>query len=163
MINVSQHSRQPVRSAWTLERLDHECSILLGFAIDSSTATTYSSALNSYLTFCNLHSLPVEPTPKTLCRYIAFQSSFISPSSVDSYLSGICNQLEGLFPEVRANRNSTLVRRTLKGAKRRHGRKTCCKSPLSWDHISTIFDSLRSSNAHDDLLFQAQLITSSAA
>jgi hypothetical protein len=78
---------------------------------------------------------------------------------VDSYLSGICNQLETLFPEVRTVRNSTLVCRTLKGAKWRHRKSTSRKAPLSWSHLSSIFEAYESSRAHDDLLFQAQLIT----
>lgn len=100
MIRITPLSRQPVREAWTLERLNHECSILLGMAIDHSTALTYTLALNSYLTFCKIHTIPVDPTPKTLSYYMAFQSSHINPKSVDSYLSGIYNQLETFYPDV---------------------------------------------------------------
>jgi hypothetical protein len=85
MIHISLTSRQPTRQPWTIERLNHERSILLGMAVDQSTACTYSSALNSYLTFCKIHAIPVDPTPKTLSYYVAFQSSFINPKSVDSY------------------------------------------------------------------------------
>jgi hypothetical protein len=37
----------------------------------------------------------------------------INPKSVDNYLSGVCNNLEGYFPHVRTSRNSALVSRTL--------------------------------------------------
>src|SRR5271168_840572 len=50
------------------------------------------------LTFCDLHHLPVDPTPDTLSFYIVFLSSHINPKSVNSYLSGISQQLEPFFP-----------------------------------------------------------------
>ena len=83
-----------------MKRLNYERSILLGMSIDHSTVMTYTSALNSYLTFCKSHGIPIEPTPQTLSYYTTFQSFHINPKSVDSYLSVICNQLEPYFPEV---------------------------------------------------------------
>ena len=118
------HSPTAHREPWTLERLKYECSILLGMSIDQSTFASNSSALNSYLTFCKSHGLPVEPTPQTLSYYTTFQSFHINPKSVNSYLSRICNQLEPYFPDVRHNRKSALVNRTLAGAKHYHGTPT---------------------------------------
>jgi hypothetical protein len=112
-------------------------------SIDHNTANTYSSALNSYLTFCKIHAIPVDPTPETLSYYVAYQSSFINPNSVDSYLSGICNQLEAFYPNIRKNRSSIIVSRTLAGAKRHHGTPTT--------------DNLTNSTLHDDFLFESQL------
>ena len=66
MIHMTSLSWQPVWAAWTMECLVYENSILLGMAIDTTTTLTYSSAANSYLTFCKLHCLPVDPTPETL-------------------------------------------------------------------------------------------------
>src|SRR6267154_581270 len=109
MIRITPSSKQPVRHAWTMDRLIHEQSILLGMAIDNTTATTYTSATNSYLMFCKLHNLPINPTPETLSYYIAFQSSHINPKSVVSYLARICNNLEPFFPDIRCNRASALV------------------------------------------------------
>ena len=100
-MEITHTSRQPHREPWTLECLNYECSILLGMSIDTSTAGTYSSALNSYLTFFKLHGLPVNPTPQTLSYYVTFQSFFINLKSVDSYLSGVTNLLEPFFPDVR--------------------------------------------------------------
>ena len=114
VMQISSTSKQPVRPAWTLERLLHERSILLGMAIDTSTRTSYTSALNSYLTFCKLHDFDINPTPETLSLFVTYQSTFINPRSVDSYLSGIANQMEVFFPDVRHNRNSALVSRTSK-------------------------------------------------
>src|ERR1700729_2952129 len=121
MINLSTTSRQPVREAWTMERLNSELTINLGMAIDRSTHSTYTSALNSYITFCRLHGFDIEPTLRTLALYVTFQSTYINPKSVDLYLSGIANQLETHFPNVRDARKSALVSRALQGAKRRFG------------------------------------------
>ena len=112
-MEISPTARQPHREPWTLERLNYERLILLGMSIDQSTSTSYSSALNSYLTFCKSHGLPVEPTPQTLSYYTTFQSFHINPKSIDSYLSRICNQLKPYFPDVRHNRKSALVNQTL--------------------------------------------------
>jgi len=96
-----------------MDHLIHEQSILLGMAIDNSTANTYTSATNSYLTFCKLHNIPINPTSKTLSYYITFQSSHINPKSIESYLSGICSNLEPFFPEVHSNWDSALVKQML--------------------------------------------------
>jgi hypothetical protein len=109
MTSTTTVSRQPVREVWTHDRLIHEPSISLGLAIDESTQRTYSSALNSFLNFCKTHNFPVDPTAETLSFYTVYMSYFIKPSSVDSYLSGICNQLEHTFPDVRQSRCSPLV------------------------------------------------------
>jgi len=159
MITITRGSRQPVRQPWTMDRLIHERSILLGMAIDNSTANTYTSATNSYLTFCKLHDIPITPTSETLSYYITFQSSHINPKSVESYLSGICSNLEPFFPEIRSNRDSALVKRTLRGALRRHGQPTKRKSPLTTDHLQSVTAALGSSNDHDDILFLGMLNT----
>ena len=56
------YSRQPACEAWPRECLLHEQAIILGQATDNTTLKTYSSALNSYLSFMQMHNLPVEPT-----------------------------------------------------------------------------------------------------
>lgn len=142
MIDITAKSRQPPREPWTMERLLHERSIALGFAIDRSSSLTYTSALNSYLTFCKLHQLPIEPSQETLSFFTVFMSSHINPSSVNSYLSGICNQLESYFPDVRQQRNSPLVSRTLAGCLRRFGRPTSRKHPLSRSDLQRVLDHL---------------------
>src|SRR6202040_931494 len=111
------------------------------------------SATNSYLTFCKLHNIPIDPTSETLSYYITFQSSHINPKSVESYLSGICNNLEPFFADIRTNRHSALVKRTLKGALRHHGQPTRRKSPLTTSDMNTITTTLADSSNHDDMLF----------
>src|SRR5271168_4494724 len=115
MIQVSSSSKQPIWEAWTMDRLVNERSISLGYSIDSSTFHSYTSALSSYLTFCNLHQLPIDPTLDMLSFYIVFLSNHINPRSVSSYLSGICQQLEPFFPDIRQNRKLILVTRTMFG------------------------------------------------
>jgi hypothetical protein len=153
MIRVTPSSKQPARHAWTMDHLIHEQSILLGMAIDNTTATTYTSATNSYLAFCKLHNLSIDPTPETLSYYITFQSSHINPKSVASYLAGICNNLKPFFPDIHCNRASALVKHTLKGALRCHGQPTKRKAPLTTAILQSIFAALNRSREHDDMLF----------
>jgi hypothetical protein len=101
-----------------MERLVNERSISLGYSLDASSFGAYTSALNSYITFCNLHNLPIDPTPDTLSFFVVFLSTYIKPDSVNSYLSGICRQLEAFFPDVRLHRRSLLVSRTMAGCMR---------------------------------------------
>jgi hypothetical protein len=159
MIRSHTHSRQPLRQAWSRDRLLRERAIALGHAIDTSTLHTYSSALNSYLTFVRLHDLPVEPTPDTMSFYTVFMSSHINPKSVGSYLSGICQQLESYFPDVRTTRKSRLVERTLKGCLRIRGVATKRKRALTFDDLKLVITHFSTSDKHDDLLFQSMLLT----
>ena len=159
MLQVTPSSRQPKREAWTMEQLVNERSISLGYSLDTSSFGTYTSALNSYLTFCNLHRLPVEPTPDTLSFYVMFLSTHIKPDSVNSYLSGICRQLEPFFGDVRRNRNSLLVTRTMTGCMRRFGTPVKRKAPLSRANLLLVLDSTVSAPSHDNLLFAAILLT----
>ena len=159
MARISDSSRQSVREAWTMDRFFNERSISLGYSLNSSSFTTYTSALNSYLTFCNLHHFPVEPTSDTLSFYIVFLSSHINPKSDNSYLSGICRQLEPFYPEVRHNRKTMLVSRTMTGCMRRFGSPVKRKTPLSHANLLLILDSMVSSPSHDELLFAALVLT----
>jgi hypothetical protein len=142
--------------AWTHNRLLQEWSILLGLSHDNFTIAAYTSALNSFLTFCELHRLPIELTAETLSLYITFQSSFIAPASIASYLPGICNELEVYFLNVRESRVSHLVTRTLKGAMRRHNRGLKRKAPLMRPDLDSAFVKPAGNN-HDELLFLAML------
>ncbi|KAJ7776591.1 hypothetical protein DFH07DRAFT_951722 [Mycena maculata] len=98
--------------------------IALGFTLDPSSNTTYSSATNSYLTFVKMHGLPVEPTEETL----SFFTVYI--------------QLEPFFPEVRARRNGPLVSRTLAGCTRRFGTPVTRKRPITEDDIVQVISDI---------------------
>ena len=159
MIQSGIQFRQPARAAWPRERLLRERAITLGLAIDASTLKNYSSALNSYLSFVRIHDFPVEPTPDTLSFYAVFMSHHIEPCSVSTYLSGICQQLEPYFPNVRAARLSPLVERTMKGCMRLKSAATKRKCALTVSDLSTVVNTLSLSTDHNDLLFQAMLLT----
>jgi hypothetical protein len=86
-----------------------ERSIDLGLALDPSTTQTYSLALNSYITFCNLHHFPLEPTVNTLSFFVTYMAAHINPRSVNNYLSGVCSLLEEWYPQVQQNRRSLII------------------------------------------------------
>ncbi|KDQ05556.1 hypothetical protein BOTBODRAFT_82136, partial [Botryobasidium botryosum FD-172 SS1] len=149
----------PARVPWTRERLVRERSIALGAAIERSTAASYSSALQSYLSFCKAHDFPVEPTPDSFSFYTVYMSHHIKPRSVESYLSGICNQLEPHFPNTRSVRKDLLVTRTLTGCKKLFTSPIHRKKPLSRDDLASLQPQYAASYDHDDLLFFAMLTT----
>ena len=159
MIDSGVKSKQRRRLAWTRERLLRECAIALGQAIDISTWKNYGSTLNSYLTFVRLHNFPVEPTADTISFFTVFMSHHIKPDSVDTYLSGICHQLEPYFPSVREIRKSMLCKRTLTGCKRLRGVPTKRKRALTLMDLQTVINHYANSSSHDDLLFLSQLLT----
>ena len=146
-------SRQPQWAAWSHERLEHARALALGSAIDASSTAAYGSVLNSYLSFCRSHDFPINPTPDTLSFYTVYMAHHIKPSSVDSYLSGICNELEPFHPDVWKNCRHHLVTRTLRGCKKLHAVPTTCKRPLSCTELAELCTQYMSSNSHDDLLF----------
>jgi hypothetical protein len=157
MIHVAGNTRQPNREAWSLERLIHDRSVFLGMALDSSSFGAYLSHLNYYLTFCNLHHLPIDPTPDTLSYFVTFMSHHIQPRSVDTYLSGVANQLEPHFPHVRQSHLSPLVKRTVQGALRPLGRSASRKQPILRDDLLQVLQVLQHPLTHDDLLWITQL------
>jgi hypothetical protein len=106
-----------------------------------------------------LHDFPVDPTPDTLSFYTVWKSSHLKPKSVKSYLSGICQQLEPYFPDVRKNRHSPLVHRTLQGCLRHHRSPTDRKRVLTIRDLEDVVEHFASLSDHDDLLFVAMLLT----
>ncbi len=158
MITVSRTARQPPRMPWSLDELVHKRAIALGLALDNASQSSYSSALNSYLTFCALHNFTIEPTADTLSFFVVYMSHQIEPRSVGSYLSGIVSQLEPHFPDVRAVRNGMLVKRTLKGCKRLRRKPIQRKQPVSRDHLRRALRVLTPMSSYDDILFVTMLV-----
>ncbi|KIJ60965.1 hypothetical protein HYDPIDRAFT_177247 [Hydnomerulius pinastri MD-312] len=124
---------------------------------------SYDSALNSYLTFCQIHGRPIDPTADNLSFFVVFMSSHIKPDSVDSYLSGICNHLEMHFLNICAACTSHMVSHTMAGCKKRFECAANRKLPLSQDDLLIPFHHYLHLQCHDDLLFLAQLYTGFAA
>ncbi|KAF8229288.1 hypothetical protein L208DRAFT_1482325 [Tricholoma matsutake] len=153
-------SRQLLWEPWTHEHLVRERAIALGQAIDVSTWKNYGSALNSYLSFMRMHTMPVEPTAETLSLYTVYMCHHIKPDSVDTYLLGICHQLEPYFPNVQEIRKSRLVHRTLEGCKRLRGTPTIRKCALTIGNLNMVCESYAPNRTHNDLLFCMQLCIS---
>ena len=159
MIRLSARSRQPQRTAWSNERLLHEHALALGHAIESSTAITYTSHLQLYLSFCKLHHLPITPTIDTFSFYVVYMCHHINPCLVATYLSGICNNLEPYFPSVRTIRNNPLVIRSLTGMKKLKGSiPTHCRCALNEEDLVYLVK-IFSTSLYDDCLFLAILLT----
>lgn len=154
-MNHNTSSRQPHRVAWSRERLEHERAIALGFALEPASIASYSSALQSYLTFCRLHNFPVEPTPDTLSFYVVYMCHHIKPTSVKSYLSGICSQLEIFYPTVRVTRRSQIVVRTLLGCTKLRAVASSRKRPISNTELLSTHAQLSLIQDHDIKLFLA--------
>jgi hypothetical protein len=157
MTSLSPRARQPQRDVWSREKLIRMRALALSHAHAPSTSLTYSSALHAYLSFCKNHDIDIEPTADSLSFFTVYMSFHIRPSSVESYLSGIQNELEPYFPHVRHLRRSLLVSRTLRGCKRLRGSPIRRKTPLQPDDLQLLRDSYLHSPSHDDLLFLAQI------
>lgn len=156
LADLESSSRQPVRPRWSLSRLELERARALGASIDLSTVLSYSSGTRSYLSFCKQHEISIDPTPNTLSFFVVYMSHFIKPTSVDSYLSGICNILEPYFPDVRKSRTSAIVRRTLQGCKRLRSSAPQRAAALTVEDLEQATSSFITPS-HNDLLFLAIL------
>ncbi|KIY43017.1 hypothetical protein FISHEDRAFT_54309 [Fistulina hepatica ATCC 64428] len=152
-------ARQPPRAPWTKSRLQFERAVAVGASIEPSSNLTYTSALQSYITFCRAHQFPIDPTPDTLSFYVVYMSHFIKPSSVNSYLSGICSQLEPFFPEVRHARATNIVRRSLTGCLKLYTSPTKRKRPLHHCELLHIAPRFITTTCFDDLLWWSIILT----
>ncbi|KAH7870145.1 uncharacterized protein C8R40DRAFT_1163227 [Lentinula edodes] len=144
-------SRQPVHEIWSWECLLHERNIALGSVLEPSSLSSYTSAVQSYVTFCRNHDFPIDPTTDTLSFYVIYICHFIKPKSVSSYLSGICNQLEVFYPDIRRNCAHPIV------AKKLHTSIASRKRPLQRTELTEAFNNLHSSSSFDGHLFLALL------
>src|SRR5260221_2355842 len=140
---------------WSMGTFHEQWTLALGAAVEQSTAHTYTSTATSYITFCNLHNFPTEPTVERLCLYIVYMSHHIKPTSVKLYLSGICAKLEPFYPDVHAIRSSKLVNRTLTGCTKLYGCPANRKCVLTESNLLLIICSTLHHTSHDDLLFNA--------
>lgn len=147
------------RPRWSLEKLRYERSVAMGFSLEAGTRRVYNSHLKSYLDFCKRHELPVEPTADTVSFFTVYMSHFINPKSVQSYLSGVCHSLEALYPDVRAARNSSVVKQTLAGCIKRSSKVTSRKSPLRAEDLRRMRDKYFDTGSYDDMLWLAVLFT----
>ncbi|KIJ46785.1 hypothetical protein M422DRAFT_164836 [Sphaerobolus stellatus SS14] len=104
-----------------------------------------------------MHDFPVESTADTLSLYTVYMCNHIKPSSVASYLSGIQNELEPFFPNIRSIRKSVLVQKTLLGCKRLRHSEPKWRKALELSDLNMLVQTVGSSESHNDILFLAQV------
>jgi hypothetical protein len=142
---------------------DYQLKSLLVHALenawDPTTRRVYFSHLKSYFRFVNMHNLKLEPSPLNLALYVVYMSHHIKPSSVESYLTGICHYLSVEFPMVNQWRNDPLVRQALRGCKKLRGTPTKRKRPLLVEEVKAISRYYFHRTSHDDLLFHILLLS----
>jgi hypothetical protein len=153
-------TKRPKRETWSRELLLRERAVAIACSIEPGSISSYSSAVKSYFDFCSAHSFPFEPTPDTLSFYTVYTAHYIKPKSVRSYLSGLCNQLEPFFPEIRSNRRHWLVTKTLAGCRKMFPSVVSRKRPVTRSELATIARSYACHPiSYDDTLFLAILMT----
>ncbi|KIJ50206.1 hypothetical protein M422DRAFT_159981 [Sphaerobolus stellatus SS14] len=135
-------ARQPKQEAWPIERLLREHAVALGHALESSTISAYDSHLQSYLSFCENHNFPIQPTIDTLSFYIIYMCHHVKPSTAGNYLSGICHLLKPYYPDKLCGLQPT-----------NH------KCALTHEDLCSIISSLTMNPSYDDRLFIAMLLT----
>ncbi|KIJ34231.1 hypothetical protein M422DRAFT_182388 [Sphaerobolus stellatus SS14] len=107
------------------------------------------------------HNFPIQPTIDMLSFYVVYMCHHIKPSTVGTYLSGICHLLEPYYPDVRKACSSQMVCRLLAGMKKLSGlQPTNCKRALTHEDLCFIISSLTVNPSYNDCLFIAMLLTS---
>jgi len=137
-LSISPLTRQHNHLHWSMGTFCKQWTLTLGTALEWSTAHTYTSAASSYITFCDLHHFPTEPTVERLCFYIVYMSHFIKPTSMKSYLSGICVELKPFYPDVCSIQSSQLINCTLTGCTKLYSSPTKRKRALTESNLLLI-------------------------
>lgn len=150
-------SRQPHRQSWMLETLVRERAYALSNSLDLLTRRSYSSALNSWIAFINMHDFPIEPTQDTLSFFIVYMSHHIEPRSVESYLSGLVQQLEPDLLVIRDIRTSKFISKVLKGCMKLKSKPIQRKEALSIQDLRFLHERFAHTQTHDNYLFPALL------
>jgi hypothetical protein len=144
----ARHNARPVME---LSDLDQRVRTLQVNSIEKSTAIGYATGARDYLTFCFNHKIPLDPTPETLARYIAYTSQFIS--SAPKYLTGARHFLVNIYPDFDSNRAHPLVQATINGAKKTRADPVRRKLPLRPAHLHAFLHKACLSEDYDDFLF----------
>ena len=126
------------RPPMDLENLDELVLYLQVHAIERSTRNNYATGARNYLRFCRIHNLPLNPTPQTLSRYIAYTSHFIA--SGPKYLTGARHFLKDFFPDFTAARADAAVQATIRGSKKLRADPIRRKPPLRTSHLQAFLD-----------------------
>lgn len=148
---LGELSPRAARPSLRLEDLDARVSHLQANALEQSTIGGYSTGARDYIRFCRTHRIPLDPTPQTLSRYIAYAS--LSIASGPKYLTGARHFLHDLYPNFDASRASPLVQATIRGSKKVRADPVRRKLPIRIEHLSAFVSSARRTGSYDDLLF----------
>ena len=151
MSTLGGHGPFRARPPMDLVSLDSRALALQIQAIEQSTTRGYATGACDYVYFCLSHSLPIDPTPTTLARYIAYTSQFIA--SGPRYLSGARHFLSVLYPTFDANRAHPLVQATICGSRKVRADPVHRKLPLCPHHLAHFMRLAEASGLYDDLLF----------
>lgn len=145
----------PSRPPMDLNKLDDLVLYLQVHAIEKSTRKNYATGARDYARFCHNHKLPLDPTPETLSRYIAYTSQFIA--SGPKYLSGARHFLKEFYPSFTEARASALVQATIRGSKKIRADPVKRKPPLRTSHLQLFVDTANVTQSYDDLLFATMM------
>ncbi|KAF8239169.1 hypothetical protein L208DRAFT_1475424 [Tricholoma matsutake] len=143
------------RPPMDLSSLDERVLHLQTNAIENSTTKGYATGARDYIQFCLAHHLPLDPTPQTLARYIAYTSLFIA--SGPKYLTGVRHFLRDLYPDFDRNREHPFVKSAIRGSKKVRADPITRKLPLRTYHLEAFFHVAHHTHAYDDLLFMVIL------
>ena len=135
----------------SLKDLDARVLHLQSHALEKSTVKGYSTGARDYARFCRLYHLPLDPTPQTLSRYVAYTA--LSIGSGPKYLTGARHFLHRLYPSFDDNRASPLVQATIRGSKKVRADPVRHKQPVRIEHLLSFEAAAHSSGSYDDLLF----------
>lgn len=144
-------THRTTRPPMALADLDARVKLLQFHSIEKSTRKSYATGARDYINFCTTHSLPLDPTPQTLARYIAFTSRSIA--SARKYLTGARHFLSDLYPSFDANRAHPLVQAILTGSRKLRADPVHRKLPLRLSHLQSFLHIARKTRTFDDLLF----------
>ena len=145
---LEPHSARPPSN---IKDLDARVSHLQNHALEKSTLGGYSTGARDYLRFCLIHKIPINPTPQTLSRYIAFTS--LSIASGPKYLTGARHFLHDLYPDFDVNRASPQVQATIRGSKKVRADPVHRKQPIRVEHLLSFVEKAHQTHDYDDLLF----------
>ena len=148
---LGDRTPRPARPPLKLEDLDARVSHLQAHALERSTLGGYSTGARDYIRFCRLHHIPLDPTPQTLSRYIAYVS--LSIASGPKYLTGARHFLHDLYPYFDDSRASPLVQATIRGSRKVRADLIRRKQPIRLDHLAAFVNTANNTRSYDDLLF----------
>ncbi|KAF5369108.1 hypothetical protein D9615_010430 [Tricholomella constricta] len=146
-LGAPRSARPPV----DLADLDKHALHLQVHALEKSTSLGYATGARDYVRFCLSANLPLDPTPLTLSRYVAFSSRHIA--SGPKYLTGVRHFLRDIYPDFDTNRAHPLVQTTIRGSKKIRADRVKRKLPLRVAHLSQFLAIARETGSYDDLLF----------